>query len=104
MNNRVLAALACVCLLSCRASADVPLGNTTTHFASQSEGRQTLTEKDDFIQRLSPFDRSARMKTDKTISEGELLEFIRTNVLDWTKGRLGYCVDCVNGERGVAYR
>jgi hypothetical protein len=41
--------------------------------------------KDEFIQRLSPFDRSARMKTDKAVSVGELLEFIGTNVVDWTK-------------------
>ena len=43
-----------------------------------------LVAKDDFIQRLSPFDRSARMKTDKAVSEGELLEFIGRNVVDWT--------------------
>ena len=44
-----------------------------------------LIAKDDFIQRLSPFDRSARLKTDKAVSEGELLEFIGKNVVDWTK-------------------
>jgi hypothetical protein len=55
------------------------------HFASQTEGRQVLVAKDDFIQRLSPFDRSARMKTDKAVSTGELLEFIGKNVVDWTK-------------------
>lgn len=44
-----------------------------------------LVAKDDFIQRLSPFDRSARLKTDKTVSEGGLLEFIGENVVDWTK-------------------
>jgi hypothetical protein len=58
------------------------------HFASQSEGRQILVAKDDFIQRLSPFDRSARMKTNKAVSEAELLEFIRTNVVDWPKGEM----------------
>jgi hypothetical protein len=55
------------------------------HFATQSEGRQILIEKDDFIQRLSPFDRSARMKTDKSVSEGEFLKFVESNVVDWTK-------------------
>jgi len=85
MNSRLLAALACVCVLPCRASADLPLGGTTVHFASQSEGRQILTTKDEFIQRLSPFDRSARMKTDKAVSEDELLAFIGRNVEEWTK-------------------
>jgi hypothetical protein len=85
MNSRLLAALACICLLSCRASADVQLGKTTVHFASQSEGRQILTAKDEFIQRLSPFDRSARIKTDKAVSEDELLAFIGRNVAEWSK-------------------
>ena len=80
-----LAASACVFMLPCRASGDLVLGSTTVHFASQSEGRQVLLAKDDFIQRLSPFDRSARMKTDRSVSEGEFLEFIGRNVADWTK-------------------
>lgn len=85
MNTRFLAALACICLLPCGASADLPLGGTTVHFASQSEGRQILTVKDEFIQRLSPFDRSARMKTEKAVSEDELLAFIGRSVAEWTK-------------------
>jgi len=78
-------ALACACILPWQASADTPLGNTTVHFASRKEGRQVLVEKDDFVQRLSPFDRSARMKTDKAVSVEELLEFIGKNVVDWTR-------------------
>lgn len=85
MKSRFLPALACVCILPCRVSAAVQLGSTMVHFASQSEGRQVLVAKDDFIQRLSPFDRSARMKTEKAVSEGELLEFIGRNIVDWTK-------------------
>lgn len=85
MNTRFLAALACICLLPCGASAGLPLGGTTVHFASQSEGRQILTVKDEFIQRLSPFDRSARMKTEKAVSEDELLAFIGRSVAEWTK-------------------
>ena len=88
MNSCFLSALACVCILPCRASADLQLGNTTVHFASQSEGRQILVAKDEFIQRLSPFDRSARLKTNKTVSEAELLEFIGRNVVDWTKDEM----------------
>jgi hypothetical protein len=85
MNGRFLAALACVCILPLCASADIPLGSTKVHFASQSEGRKILAGKDEFIQRLSPFDRSARMKTDKAVSEEEFLEFVGRNAVDWTK-------------------
>jgi len=85
MNSRFLAILAFVCILPCRASADAQLGNAKVHFASQVEGGRILTAKDEFIRRLSPFDRSARMKTDKAVSEAELLDFIGKNVADWTK-------------------
>lgn len=85
MKSYCLPIFAWVCLLPCRVSADCQLRNTTMHFASQSEGRQTLVAKDDFVRRLSPFDRSARMKTDKAVSEAEFLEFIGKNVVDWTK-------------------
>jgi hypothetical protein len=84
MKSRFLVALACICILPWRAQADVPLGTTTAHFATQSEGRQILTAKDEFIQRLGPFDRSARMKTDKAVSEEEFLQFVGRNVIDWT--------------------
>jgi hypothetical protein len=85
MKNGYLAALACICILPLSASADIPLGSAKVHFASQSEGRKILTEKDEFIQRLSPFDRSARIKTDKAVSESEFLEFVGRNVVDWTE-------------------
>jgi len=88
MKSRFLAALACICLLPWPASADVPLGTTTAHFATQSEGRQILTAKDEFIQRLGPFDRSARMKTDKAVSEEEFLQFVGRNVIDWTQAEM----------------
>jgi hypothetical protein len=85
MKSYFLPIFAWVCLMPGHVSADCQLRNTTMHFASQSEGRQMLVARDDFIQRLSPFDRSARMKTDKAVSAGELLEFIGKNVVDWTK-------------------
>lgn len=61
-------------------------GNTVIHFASASEGRKVLTTKDDFVRRLSPFDRSARMKRDKPVSEDEYLAFAGQNVVEWTTG------------------
>ena len=51
--------------------------------ASAGEGRDILTAKDDFIEQLSPFDRSARMKTGKTVSTDEFLSFVAQNVLSW---------------------
>ena len=65
--------------------AQIRLGNdTTVVFATVDEGKQVLTAQDDFIRRMSPFDRTARMKTDKDISEKDYLEFVGKNVLAWT--------------------
>jgi hypothetical protein len=55
------------------------------HFASASEGRKILAAKDDFIQRLSPFDRSARMKVDRAVSEDEFVAFVEKNAVEWTE-------------------
>ena len=68
----------------CRA-ADVELRkDCSAHFASVAEAREVLGQKDDFIRRLSPFDRAARMKTDKPVSEEKFLSFVKANAATWT--------------------
>lgn len=65
--------------------ADVPLGPTTTVvFATAETGRELLMTRDEFIERLSPFDRAARMKTSDAVSEARYLEFVGNSVLEWT--------------------
>jgi hypothetical protein len=71
-------------------------GDTAVTFATADEGRKILTTRDDFIRALSPFDRAARMKTDRDVSEKEFLEFVGQNVLDWTEAEkvsLGSALD-----------
>jgi hypothetical protein len=64
--------------------AQVEIGeNTTVIFATVEEARQILTSKDEFVRRMSPFDRASRMKTDRDISEVEYLEFVGKNILAW---------------------
>jgi hypothetical protein len=53
-------------------------------FATIEQGRNLLMTRDDFITRLSPFDRAARMKTNRVIPEQEFLDFIGKNVVEWT--------------------
>jgi len=60
-----------------------PIGGPSFAFATVEEGQKVLTEHDDYVSRLSPFDRAARMKTDKEVSETAYLEFVGRNVLDW---------------------
>jgi len=57
--------------------------NTTIAFATVEQARQILTQRDPFVQSMSPFDRAARLKTDKLVSEKQYLEFVGQNVLAW---------------------
>ena len=52
-------------------------------FASLEEGRRILRTRDGFIRRLSPFDRAARLKTDREVSETEFLKFVAGKVIEW---------------------
>ena len=86
MTRSRLLALILALSLTLRANADVDLRKgCAVRFASVGEGAEILGLKDEFIQRLSPFDRAARMKTDRSISEDEFLKFVQGNVLTWTE-------------------
>ncbi len=79
----------CILIIICASwthlsHAETRLGNDSViAFASVEEGVQILAAKDDFVQRMSPFDRAARLKTDRDVSEKEYLEFVGKNVLAW---------------------
>lgn len=81
----MLALILALSLMS-RANADVNLREgCAVRFASVNESAEILGRKDDFIQRLSAFDRAARMKTERSISEDEFLKFVKENVLTWNE-------------------
>ncbi len=66
--------------------AQIQLGESTTiNFATIEQGKRILGSRDDFVQRMSPFDRSARMKTENSVAEAEYLEFVKDNVLAWSE-------------------
>ncbi len=58
---------------------------TVVVFASREKGVEILTRRDDFVTRMSSFDRAARMKTDREVSQETFLAFVGENVLPWDK-------------------
>jgi hypothetical protein len=84
LNHRfgtlVAAALILVVL---RAAAET---SPAFQFASVDQARALLTTRDEFVTRLSPFDRAARLKTDRDVSEREYLEFVGASVRPWEDG------------------
>jgi len=64
---------------------EVTIGKkTVVRFLSANESRPLMTARDDFVKRLSPFDRAARLKVDQPVSEEQYLAFVASNVRDWT--------------------
>lgn len=53
-------------------------------FAAPAEAAAMLTARDDFVARLSPFDRAARLKTSRAVSEKDYLDFVGRSVLPWS--------------------
>lgn len=64
---------------------EVTIGKRTViQFLSPNESRPLITARDDFVKRLSPFDRAARLKVATPVSEEQYLAFVGENVRDWT--------------------
>src|SRR5258706_306344 len=59
---------------------------TKVEFASAATGARLLASRDVFVQAMSPFDRSARLKTDKDVTEAEYLAFVARQARDWSEG------------------
>src|SRR5688572_13330509 len=53
-------------------------------FASIEKARAVLGTSDDFVARMSPFDRAARVKSASDVSEDEYLAFARAATREWS--------------------
>jgi hypothetical protein len=53
-------------------------------FASIDEARAVLGARDDFVARLSPFDRAARLRSAGEVTEEEYLAFARAAAREWS--------------------
>jgi hypothetical protein len=67
------------------ASAQLQLGSgSALTFATPDEAKAVLASRDDFIKRLSPFDRAAKINSGAPVSEQDL-EAVAANVRAWTE-------------------
>ena len=58
---------------------------TVVRFSSVEQGRKILGSRDEFLAALSPFDRSARLKTAAAVNEERFIQFIKGEVLPWSE-------------------
>lgn len=106
-SYRTLGALFTLLLLipvpTARAAEPITLAEgTVARPATREEAVRVLTSRDDFVRNLSPFDRAARLKTDRPVTEAQLLEAIAAGIrpmtddewdavaeaLEWVRDRL----------------
>lgn len=57
---------------------------TNLQFLSKSSASKNLATSDEFVSRLSKFDMSARMKTDRMVLKDEFVTFVASSTLDWS--------------------
>ena len=83
-RSRSLVTLGILISLVCQLHAGIPLGkNSSVLFATVEKGQEILGARDDFVERLSPFDRAVRLKTAREVSTEEFLRHVRKHVLPW---------------------
>src|SRR5262245_4052787 len=70
-------------------------------FASIDDGKRILATRDSFIEAMSPFDRAARMKTDRDISESQFLAFVEGTVLKWDSAEISAIQSAFNQNNPV---
>lgn len=84
MRRSIKIVVLCIVFLGPRIVGAQSTNLPTISFATIEQGRAVLTSHDDFVSRLSPFDRASRMKTNREVTEQEYLTFVAKNVLEWT--------------------
>ena len=65
-------------------SVELQMG-TRIVFADVNEAKKILATRDEYIQSLTPFDRSLRLKTEKAVSEEEFLKYISGQAMEWSE-------------------
>jgi hypothetical protein len=78
IGNRIRLCAALAVLLSCRDLAAAGLA-----LATAADGKARLMQRDEFVERLSPFDRAARLKTDRPVDDAAYLAFVGASVRPW---------------------
>jgi len=76
------------CLTVINLAASDFLTNSQIVFETAQGARNHLRTNDIYLQNMSPFDRSARLKTSRDVSHSEYLDFISLQTLDWNENEI----------------
>ena len=65
-------------------------------FATKAQSQQILSTADSFTRNMTSFDRSVRLKSDRTLSSEEFLRFAGSCALDWSPGEVTFITASLN--------
>jgi hypothetical protein len=98
MKKQLLAVVSMIALGFVTSQAQMTIGESTqVVLATVDEAKAILVCRDDFVERMSFFDRAARLKTDKVVTEAEYFEFVRKNVVEWSDGERQKFASAIEG-------
>ena len=84
MIRRIRNPLILMAIIAIPVQAELKLGqDASVVFATVEQGTKILTSSDDFVQRMSPFDRAARVQSDRDTDESTYLKYVGARVLAW---------------------
>jgi hypothetical protein len=72
------------CVVAALGAAPRAAGAHEIEFAPIERARAVLGTRDEFVARLSPFDRAARLKSAGEVSEAEYLAFVTAQAREWS--------------------
>jgi hypothetical protein len=89
-TSRLQVAFVLFACLSSRGYAEEPtlsVGKLVFEFASVETGKKILTSRDDYTNRLSPFDFQSRTQSATPVAFEEYVEFVSNAVVPWNEGQ-----------------
>ncbi len=60
-------------------------GHTRVTFASKQKGSELITDNDDYLSRISTFDRNSKTQRNGDVSQADLVRFFGANTMEWTE-------------------
>lgn len=74
-----------VLLIASPVLGDVPFGEkSTVVFATAEQGRELLSQRDDYIRRLSPLDLAVRLRTADDVDVDDYVAVVKASVVEWS--------------------
>ena len=89
--HSIVTVLTCLGVLVATGAAlcEVPLHrDSVIQFATQVESATLLKKRDRFVTAMSSFDRQARLRVSRDVSEKEFLEFSSSQAIEWEAGEV----------------